>query len=208
MIALLVLAAFVGLGAEGVEFRAAQPAPPTAQSTIAAPGGTSFFGLTPQFSISTRTASNTGLDVWVLPLSGDRQPFPFVETRAAEDNAAFSPDDRWIAYQSNESGRDEVYVRPFPPAGGGWLVSRTGGTQPRWRGDGRELFFLAPDGSVMAAAVDSTSRFEAAVPRRIVPAAMTLVIRHAYTVTRDGQRVLIPVIDQRNPSLITVDAVR
>jgi Tol biopolymer transport system component len=157
-----------------------------------------------RFIAYTRTAPATGLDLWVLPLSGDRQPFPVLQTPAVEDNAAFSPDGRWIAYQSNASGRDEVYVRSFPPAGGEVLVSRNGGTQPRWRGDGRELFFLAADGSVMAAAVSSGTTFTANEPRTILPASMTLVIRHAYAVSPDGQRILRPVLDQRNPSVLTV----
>jgi dipeptidyl aminopeptidase/acylaminoacyl peptidase len=152
----------------------------------------------------TRTGSTTGLDVWVLPLAKDGVAFPFAETRAVEDNAAFSPDGRWIAFQSSESGRDEVYVRAFPPAGDQYVVSRNGGTQPRWRGDGRELFFLAPDGSVMAAPIAFTPGFSAGTPQTIVPAAMTLVIRHAYTVTKDGQRVLMPVLDRRNPPRLSV----
>lgn len=154
--------------------------------------------------VFTRTGPATGLDLWVLPVSGDRQPFPFLQTPAVEDNGAFSPDGQWIAYQSNASGRDEVYVQRFPPASGQFRVSRSGGTQPRWRGDGKELFFLAPDGSVMAAAILEGPQPAAGVPQTILPAAMTLVIRHAYTVTRDGQRVLIPVLDQRNPPVMTV----
>jgi Tol biopolymer transport system component len=157
-----------------------------------------------RFIAFTRTGSKTGMDIWTLPLVGDRTPAPFLETPAVEDNAAFSPDGRWIAYQSNQSGRDEVYVRPFPAAGGEVQISRAGGTQPRWRGDGRELFFLGPDGAVMAAVVSPASPFTAGEPRALLPAAMTLVIRHAYTVTKDGERVLMPVLDQRNPSLITV----
>jgi Tol biopolymer transport system component len=157
-----------------------------------------------RFIAYTRSGSATGLDLWVLPLSGTGQPFPFLQTPAVEDNAAFSPDGRWIAYQSNATGRDEVYVRPFPPASGQFLVSRGGGTQPRWRGDGRELFFLAPDGSVMAAAINATPEFAADAPQTMLPAAMTLVIRHAYTITKDGQRVLVPVLDQQNPPLLTV----
>jgi eukaryotic-like serine/threonine-protein kinase len=158
-----------------------------------------------RFIAYTRTGRETGLDLWILPLA-DRQPFPFLQTPAVEDNAAFSPDGRWMAYQSNESGRDEVYIRPFPPAGGQLRVSRNGGTQPRWRGDGRELFFLAPDGSIMAAVIHPAPEIAAESPKMIRPAAMTLVIRHSYSVTRDGQRFLVPVLDQRNPPIVTVVA--
>jgi dipeptidyl aminopeptidase/acylaminoacyl peptidase len=157
-----------------------------------------------RYIVFTRTSPKTGLDVWVLPLTSDGNAFPFVETGAVEDNGAFSPDGRWIAYQSDASGRDEVYVRPFPPADRQHQVSRNGGTQPRWRGDGRELFFLAPDGSVVAAPITSEPAFTAGAPQTMVPAAMTLVIRHAYTVTKDGQRVLIPVVDRSNPPSLTV----
>jgi Tol biopolymer transport system component len=157
-----------------------------------------------RFIAFTRSGAGTGLDLWIMPLTADRTPFPFVQTPAGEDNAAFSPDGRWIAYQSNESGRDEVYIRPFPPAGGQHLVSRNGGTQPRWRHDGRELFFLAPDGSLMTAAVRSTPNFAADAPRTLLPPSMTLVIRHAYSPSADGQRILMPVLDQRNPPRLTV----
>jgi Tol biopolymer transport system component len=159
-----------------------------------------------RFIAYTRTGPQTALDLWILPLSGDRRPFPFLQTPAVEDNAAFSPDGRWMAYQSNESGRDEVYIRPYPPATGQLRVSRNGGTQPRWRGDGTELFFLAPDGSIMTAAIHPSPAIAAEMPTMIRPAAMTLVIRHSYTVTRDGQRFLMPVLDLRNPPVVTVVA--
>lgn len=157
-----------------------------------------------RFIAYTRSGGATGLDIWILPLAGSRVPFPAVETRAAEDNAAFSRDGRWLAYQSNESGRDEVYVRRFQGPGGPVRVSTNGGTQPRWRDDGTELFFLAADGSVTSAAMRLAGEATPGKPRTIVPAAMTLVIRHAYAVTRDGRRVLLPVLDQRNPSTITI----
>ena len=83
----------------------------------------------------------TGFDLWVLPLTGDRKPVPFLTTPAAEDNPEFSPDGHWIAYSSNAANREDVYVRPFPGPGGQYQISRNGGTQPRWRADGRELFF-------------------------------------------------------------------
>lgn len=159
-----------------------------------------------RFVAYTRNASTTGLDIWLVPLSGARVPFPVLDTRAAEDNAAFSPDGRWIAYQSNENGRDEVYVRSFQSPGDAVRVSMHGGTQPRWRGDGGELFFLAADGAVMSAAIRATADLTPGEPRTIVPATTTLVIRHAYAVTKDGQRVLMPVLDRRNPSLITIVA--
>ena len=80
-------------------------------------------------------------DIWILPLAGDRTPFPFVQTPFDEREPMFSADGRWLAYRSDESGRSEVYVRPFPKGEGRWLVSTNGGTMPHWRGDGRELFY-------------------------------------------------------------------
>ena len=81
----------------------------------------------------------TGSDLWALPLVGDRKPFAVVQTNFDEMQGQFSPDARWLAYASNESGRFEIYVRPFPEAGGKWQVSTGGGTQPRWGRNGQEL---------------------------------------------------------------------
>ena len=85
----------------------------------------------------------TGLDLWALPLAGDRKPFPVVQTPFDETAGQFSPNGRWVAYQSNESRQVEIYVRPFPGPGSQWQVSTAGGSQPRWRPDGKELFYVA-----------------------------------------------------------------
>jgi Tol biopolymer transport system component len=90
--------------------------------------------------------ANSVNDIWILPIGYERrqptQPFVFLQTEFNEMRATFSPDGRWIAYQSDESGRYEVYIRPFPGPGGKWQVSSGGGTRPRWRGDGKELFYM------------------------------------------------------------------
>lgn len=101
------------------------------------------------------TARNpkTGLDVWLKPMTGDDKPLPLLQSSSDESDARVSPDGRWIAYVSNESGIDQIYVRTFPPPGSVWQVSTNGGTRPRWRGDGRELFFVAPDGALTAVGV-------------------------------------------------------
>ena len=105
----------------------------------------------------------TSLDLWVVPIAGDRTPSVFLQTPFREGYAAFSPDGRWVAYESNESGRNEIYVRPFvapgaaPAAGGGqWQVSTAGGIYPRWGPDGRELYYLNPAGALMAAPITVT----------------------------------------------------
>lgn len=94
-----------------------------------------------------------GSDLWALPLVGDRKPFAVVQTNFDEMQGQFSPDGRWLAYASNESGQFEIYVRPFPEAGGKWQVSTGGGTQPRWGRNGQELLYVAPDARLMAAPI-------------------------------------------------------
>ena len=95
----------------------------------------------------------TGADIWYVPLSGDRKPIPFVETPYLERAGQFSPDGQWVAYQSNETGRYEIYVRSFPGPGGQQQVSTSGGIQARWRSDGQEMYYLAPDGKLMAVSI-------------------------------------------------------
>ena len=94
--------------------------------------------------------ARTGADIWYVPLSGDRNPISFVETAFLERAGQFSPDGRWVAYQSNESGPYEVYVRSFPGPGGQQQVSTSGGVQARWSSDGHELYYIAPNGALMA----------------------------------------------------------
>jgi Tol biopolymer transport system component len=95
----------------------------------------------------------TGSDIWALPLDGDRKPVAFLSTPFDERSGVFSPDGKWVAYQSNESGRLEIYVRPFPGPGGQWQISTAGGIQPRWSRDGKALYYIDPDGKLMAATV-------------------------------------------------------
>src|SRR5439155_11831324 len=88
----------------------------------------------------------TGNDLWVLPLSGDKKPFPFLNTPFEEGEGQFSPDGKWIAYQSNESGRFEIHDQPFPGPGGKFQISSNGGAQPRWNKNGKEVFYVPLDG--------------------------------------------------------------
>jgi serine/threonine protein kinase len=152
-----------------------------------------------RFLLYTSVDAKTSGDVWVLPMEGDRKPFPFLQTEFNEGQAKFSPDSKWIAYVSNESGRNQVWVRPFTPnqndgsAGGGkWLVSRGAGAAPYWRSDGKELFFA--DNEVLAEmAVDITTdkTFQPGVPHRLFGVPMTL---SPPTVSTDGKRFLIAVV--------------
>jgi Tol biopolymer transport system component len=97
-------------------------------------------------------------DLWVLPFDADgkaQEPNAFLTTAASECCGQFSPDGRWIAYQSTLSGAWEIYVRPFPNRDAEWLISSSGGTQPRWSSDGKELFYVAPDSALMAVSVNA-----------------------------------------------------
>ena len=95
--------------------------------------------------------ANGGRGIWAVGTEGDRKPFPVVETTLGANNAQFSPDGKWIAYQSQESGqRAEIYVQRFPGAGAKSQISATGGVQVRWRRDGKELFYLAADNRLIA----------------------------------------------------------
>ena len=148
--------------------------------------------------------SATQSDLWTLSRSGERKRSVFLQTAYDELAAAFSPDGRWIAYESNKSGRNEVYVRPFPVNEQVLPISRDGGRAPRWRADGRELFFLAPDGTVMTAATDTTGDLTAAVAKPLFPTGSSFTGNlRPYAVTRDGQRFLIPV-PRKEPDSITV----
>jgi eukaryotic-like serine/threonine-protein kinase len=138
---------------------------------------------------SATTRGGNGLDLWILPLSGDRKPFPFVEAPTPQTQAAISPDRRWIAYTSDESGPSQVYVQPYPATGGRYQVSQNGGTQPRWRGDGKELYFLASDRTLMAVSVEAAREFQAGVPHPLFVTDLTSAA-HRYAVTRDGAKFL------------------
>jgi Tol biopolymer transport system component len=132
---------------------------------------------------------NSG-DLMVLPMTGDRKPFPFLSTPFNEQAGVFSPDGKWVAYQSDESGRDEIYVRPFPGPGGQWQVSTAGGIMPRWRADGKELYYLAPDDKLMAATVTAQGAVLAPeTPEALFQthAATSGFYKQPYDVARDGR---------------------
>jgi len=153
-------------------------------------------------------APDTGLDLWVLPQSGERKPICFLRTPFNEDAPVFSPNGRWIAYTSNESRRKEVYVRQFPavPGQGQYQVSGDGGTQPRWREDGGALYFLGPDGVLMEATTSTTADFTRGVPRKLFSTGVApFDSRGQYAVAKDGKRFLVVMPEQHvNPYPITV----
>ncbi|MEO8499806.1 MAG: protein kinase [Vicinamibacteria bacterium] len=136
----------------------------------------------------------TALDLWALPLKGaDRKPIPLVRTKFIESGGSLSPDGRFLAYRSNESGRPEVYVQEFPVAHSKWQVSTNGGRDPFWRGDGREMFYRANDLSLMAVPVTTAPTFEMGTAQALFKARFPaqLPARSLYRPTRDGQRFLV-----------------
>ena len=137
----------------------------------------------------------SNIELWVISL-GDRKPAPFLKSSFGVGHGQFSPDGRWVAYSSNESGTWEVYVAPFPGPGGNWKVSTTGGgNEPRWRRDGKELFYLAPDGTLMSIVVKGGETFDADQAK---PLFKTRPRQHissgdlfSYDVAADGQHFLV-----------------
>jgi eukaryotic-like serine/threonine-protein kinase len=145
-----------------------------------------------RFLAYTQRTSSTTSDVWVLPLFGDRKAFPLLQTEFVESSAVFSPNGRWIAYTTNEARQPNVYVQPFPGAGGKYQVSRDGGSHPVWRADGKELFYLGPDATLMAVPVDTTDQFDIGAPQALFPtAAPRFNTSRVFAVTKDGQRFLV-----------------
>ena len=155
-------------------------------------------------------------DLWVVTIDGSEEPAPFLVTPFGEYNGAFSPDGRWIAYESNESGRTEVYVQAFPSGGGKWQISDGGGGQPRWSGDGRELFFRT-DRGVMAAAITGTEDSFRADKAKLVFEGIFLggtdglslpgVNFPDFDVTRDGSRFVMFPGELRGAGLSSVNLV-
>ena len=159
----------------------------------------------------------TNADIWVVPMEGDRTPWAFLQTRFRELYGVFSPDGRWVAYQSDESGRAEIYVRPFvPPAGAAaatsgtgaqWQVSTQGGIMPTWRADGKEVYYLNPAGAMMAVPITATgATIEPGAPvvlfpTRIYGGGVDALQNRQYDVTRDGRFLINTIVDETPPPI-------
>jgi Tol biopolymer transport system component len=126
-------------------------------------------------------------DIWLLPLQGERRPLPWARTRFAESSPRFSPDGRWIAYESDESGVPEIYVALTEGGGGKRRIPPAAGRQPRWRGDGKELYYIGPGDFVMATPVTPGVRLEAGTP---APLFRVEAVSN-YDVAADGSRFLV-----------------
>jgi Tol biopolymer transport system component/DNA-binding winged helix-turn-helix (wHTH) protein len=133
-------------------------------------------------------------DLWMLPMVGDLGPRPLLDTEFNESDGVFSPDGKAFAYSSDQSGKQEVYVQPFPPAvgTGKWMVSANGGSRPKWP-RGKELFYLAPDGTMMAVDVTVVGGFRAGVPRPLFKSGIIHDFRVQFAVTANGRSFLIPI---------------
>jgi len=153
-----------------------------------------------RFILYTGVDPKTSFDVWVLPLTGDRKPFPFLQTPFNEARASFSPDGRWVAYQSDDQGLYEVYVQTFPASGSKWQVSTDAGAFPIWRSDGKELFYVKL-GALMAVEIKPSSSFEAGVPKVMFDLAGKTRGNPVFASTEDGQRFLIVSQEQDTPNL-------
>ena len=148
---------------------------------------------------------DSGSDIWVLNLD-EPDPFPVVVTRFNERSPAFSPDGRWLAYDSDESGRSEVYVQPYPGPGPRWLISTDGGEfpvwSPVWSPEGLELFYRTND-SMMSVKIDTVSTFTAGIPSVLFELPYTPL--SMYDVTRDGQHFVM--ITENQKTLVEVNLV-
>jgi serine/threonine protein kinase/Tol biopolymer transport system component len=171
-----------------------------------------------RFLIYQSNNQNTNADLWVLPMQGDHTPYVFLQTPFREAYGVFSPDGRWVAYYSNESGRPEVYLRPFfepgkrdaATANDQWQISTDGGTYAAWRPDGRELYYLDPSGAMMAASITVTGN-------KLVPGTPQMLFRtrisrggrdlqqgRQYDVTADGRFLINTDLDDDAPTPITL----
>jgi eukaryotic-like serine/threonine-protein kinase len=164
----------------------------------------------------TTVNQKTGVDLWALPLDGDKKPFPVLQSAFDEMDAEFSPDGHWIAYESNQSGQAEIFVRAFPESRGQWQVSTAGGTQPRWRTDGKELFYMSRDGHLTATPIATAADGQAITPGSPVALfALRLASgsnvtigsyggRPQYAVARDGRFLVDVAVDAEATPPISV----
>jgi Tol biopolymer transport system component len=144
--------------------------------------------------IGTLQLAAGGSDLILMPATGGKE-IPFLSTRASEADGMISPDNKWVAYASNESSDWEVYVTSYPSAAGKWQISRGGGNEPRWRGDGKELYYVAPGGMLTAVPINGEGTFSSATPVPLFQEHARSVISSTdlftYDVTKDGNRFIV-----------------
>jgi Tol biopolymer transport system component len=137
-------------------------------------------------------SAETSWDIWSLPLDGSGEASPLLNSEFVEVRPTFSPDGKWFAYNSMESGRSEIYVRPFPGPGGQWQLSTEGGSEPKWSADGREIYYIDSGNNLVTVPVDAGATFSAGLPEILfTPPFFPVTQRERYVVSADGQRFLI-----------------
>jgi dipeptidyl aminopeptidase/acylaminoacyl peptidase len=167
-----------------------------------------------KFVLYSAAGKKTGADLWVLPMgnrSEESKPFPFLQTPANESEGQFSPDGRWVAYTSDESGKDEVYVQSFPSGGSKRQISANGGSDARWRSDGHEIYYVTRDLRLMATPVKIGTTLEAGVPTMLFQGkgigfnrATPGNAKPPYDVSADGKRFIVRAPPQASSTPSTV----
>jgi eukaryotic-like serine/threonine-protein kinase len=143
-----------------------------------------------RFILYQMPGDKTGQDLWIAPQPGDRKPYPYLNGQFDEAEGTFSPDGHWIAYVSNESGHKEIYVQSFPLSSSKFQISTGGGSEPYWRKDGTELFYVAADRNLISVPIKFTPAFEPGSAKRLF-ALTASAQNHSYAVSADGQRFLV-----------------
>jgi Tol biopolymer transport system component len=151
-----------------------------------------------RYIVYAQYVEKTDYDLWLLPQDGDRKPVLYLGTQFDEQGGQFSPDGRWMAYRSNESGQRQIYVQTVPASGAKWRISAEGGKEPRWRRDGKEIFYIGGDQKLTAVSVKmggtpSAPSFEAGAPQPLfeVYSSDDAFTTYTYQPAADGQRFLV-----------------
>jgi Tol biopolymer transport system component len=168
-----------------------QPADGSGEARLLAQGGSPSFTPDGRFMIYQYRDENANFGLFYRSLEEDGESIPFLQTAASEVGPRLSPDGRFVAYLSDESGRQEIYVKRFPSGEGKWQVSVEGGVYPRWSGNGDELFYVEGN-TLMAVPVESEPTLRLGTPRRLFSWAPSWILRNVgYDVTADGQRFIL-----------------
>jgi Tol biopolymer transport system component len=152
-----------------------------------------------KFILYSENDPTTNRDIWVLPVDSNQKPYPLFQTQFNETYAQLSPNGRWVAYLSNETGADELYVARFDNPSERRRISTSGAAQPRWRRDGKELFYLSGDKSLMAVAVKEGEAFESS--EAIALFKLDSIVYDSYDVSHDGKRFLINIAENTTQSM-------
>jgi len=175
------------------------------EASVKSPGSWSPDGRTLAYIRNDSNAGFVQSQIWILPLFGDRKPFPFLPSSFTEESPEFSPDGRWMAYQSNESGNFQIYVAAFPGAQTKVQVSSSGGFTPAWRADGKELFYLDMNSQMMAVEVKAIGgRLELGTPRPLFQTHGAYLGIRPYDVSRGADRFVVTTTGDVNPSPFTL----